>query len=226
VRQLRRARCDGPLKVVHNHTRWVRSLQPECAARDGSCQTFAQLFGEKGLARPLSSVDRAWLAAADGLHCMKGGAPLASDDAECGWCRSVPSLVDVARLANVLDPEGAIAMQTVHRRPTADSVLACLACGPHWRAGRRWAARSVLQRWPPPGSPRPSSRSACRARRCARMQNIRRRIWYSVGWPRSRPTSNGAASGPLHAQAEPVSGSGLATEGSSLRRHKFRAGGT
>jgi hypothetical protein len=122
-------RCRAPLKPVHNLTRWGRSLQLECPSRHGSAQTFAQFLGEKGLVRPLTSADRARLATAGGLHCLNCGAPLAAGDAACGWCRSVPSLLDVARLAGALDPEGATETHAVHRRPATHAVLACLACG-------------------------------------------------------------------------------------------------
>jgi hypothetical protein len=128
-------RCRATLKPVHNLTRWGRSLQLECPSRHGSAQTFAQFLGEKGLVRPLTSADRARLAAAGGLHCLNCGAPLAAADAACGWCRSVPSLIDVARLAQALDPEGATEAQAVHRRPAGGAVLSCLACGAALPAG-------------------------------------------------------------------------------------------
>jgi hypothetical protein len=128
-------RCREPLKPVHNLTRWGRSLQLECPARHGSAQTFAQFLGEKGLVRPLSSADRARLVAAGALHCLNCGAPLAAGDAECGWCASVPSLIDVARLAHALDPEGATEAHAVHRRPAAKSTLSCLSCGTALPAG-------------------------------------------------------------------------------------------
>jgi hypothetical protein len=128
-------RCREPLKPVHNLTRWGRSLQLECPARHGSAQTFAQFLGEKGLVRPLTSADRARLAAAGPLHCLNCGAPLAAGDAACGWCTSVPNLIDVARLAQALDPEGATEEHAVHRRPVAKSTLSCMACGAALTAG-------------------------------------------------------------------------------------------
>jgi hypothetical protein len=122
-------RCRLPLKPVHNQTRWGKSLQVECPSRHGSAQTFAQFLGEKGLVRPLGSADRHRLMSAGAVHCLNCGAPLAADDTACSWCQSVPSLIDVARLAHALDPEGATEAHAVHRRPAAVAVLSCLACG-------------------------------------------------------------------------------------------------
>jgi hypothetical protein len=122
-------RCREPLKPVHNLTRWGRSMQLECPQRHGSAQTFAMFLAEKGLVRPLGSADRARLAASGELPCLNCGAPLATGDAECRWCGSVPSLIDVARLARALDPEGATEAHAVHRQAAARGVLGCMACG-------------------------------------------------------------------------------------------------
>ncbi len=127
--QLACPRCRAPLKPVHNQTRWGKSLQLECPSRHGSAQTFAQFLGEKGLVRPLSSADRHRLMSAGAVHCLNCGGPLDAQDTQCSWCQSVPSLIDVARLARALDPEGATEAHAVHRRPAAGAVLSCLACG-------------------------------------------------------------------------------------------------
>ena len=56
-------RCAGALKIVHNQSRWGRSLQLQCARRHGAYQSFAQFLEEKGLLRPMSR-DRSRQAAA------------------------------------------------------------------------------------------------------------------------------------------------------------------
>ncbi|MEQ1804483.1 MAG: hypothetical protein ABL900_03820 [Burkholderiaceae bacterium] len=123
-------RCDGHLKTVHNSTRWGRSLQLECQRGHGAYQTFAQFLQEKGLLRPMSHLDRVQLLQRQGgIHCVNCGAAVGSDDAECPFCRSVPSLLDLARLAHALDPEGALAPQPVHATRAHQEAMQCAACG-------------------------------------------------------------------------------------------------
>ena len=123
-------RCSGALKTVHNRTRWGESLQLECRRGHGAYQTFAQFLQEKGLLRVMSRLDRAQLIQRQGrIDCVNCGAPIAADDALCRHCRSVPSLLDVARLAHALDPEGALAPQAVHTTSTSQAALQCAACG-------------------------------------------------------------------------------------------------
>jgi len=124
------ARCGTTLKTVHNRSRWGPSLQLECHQRHGAYQTFAQFLQEKGLLRPMSKVDRARLLEQAGrIDCVNCGAAVGADDAECRWCRSVPSLLDVARLARALDPEGVLETQAVHAQPARQDALQCGACG-------------------------------------------------------------------------------------------------
>ncbi|WP_428417964.1 hypothetical protein [Methylibium sp.] len=123
-------RCRSGLKTVHNRSRWGRSLQLECSARHGAYQSFAEFLFEKGLVRPMSSADRAALIRRDGrIDCVNCGAPIAGGDAQCGHCRSVPSLLDVARLARALDPEGATEDHPVHATAAHRGALQCGACG-------------------------------------------------------------------------------------------------
>ena len=135
-------RCGGALRTVHNRTRWGRSLQLECEARHGAFQTFGQFLAEKGLLRPMSSADRHRALQRDGaLHCVNCGGAIAQADRTCPWCDGVPAVVDVARLAQALDPEGAIERHPVHRHASAAASLACLACGAAveadaWRCGQ------------------------------------------------------------------------------------------
>ncbi len=123
-------RCRGPLKTVHNQSRWGRSLQLECVAGHGAYQSFAQFLQEKGLLRPMSRIDRAqMLERAGRIDCVNCGAALAAQDESCTYCQSVASLLDVARLARALDPEGAIEPHAVHRAPAQQGAMQCVACG-------------------------------------------------------------------------------------------------
>lgn len=128
--QARCTRCSGALKTVHNQSRWGRSLHLECARGHGAYQSFAQFLQEKGLLRPMSRVDRARTLERDGrLFCVNCGASIGTGEAQCGHCQSVPSLVDVARLARALDPEGAIEPHAVHGLASRQAALQCAACG-------------------------------------------------------------------------------------------------
>ena len=124
------ARCRGALKRVHNQSRWGRSLQLECVNGHGAYQTFAQFLQEKGLLRPMSRIDRAKLIEARGqIDCVNCGAAISRLDEQCSHCLSVPSLLDVARLARALDPEGAIELRAVHATPARQAAMQCAACG-------------------------------------------------------------------------------------------------
>ena len=123
-------RCRGPLHTVHNPSRFGASLQLECAQRHGAWQSFAQFLQQKGLLRPMSSADRHRALQRDGaLHCVNCGGGMAQTDAQCPWCQSVPAVVDVARLALALDPEGATRQHAVHQRRGDASAMNCAACG-------------------------------------------------------------------------------------------------
>lgn len=129
-RDARCARCAGALKTVHNRSRWGKTQQLECVRRHGAYQTFAQYLGEKGLVRPLSPADRASLSRRDGgLACLNCGAAILQSDERCSYCDTLPGMVDVARLAAALDPEGATDSHAVHRVAARHASLHCLACG-------------------------------------------------------------------------------------------------
>ncbi len=132
--QLACLRCRGPLRTVHNPSRFGASLQLECTQRHGAWQSFAQFLQQKGLVRPLSSADRQralqpGLGGSGALHCVNCGGGIGQGDAVCPWCTSVPAVVDVARLALALDPEGATRQHAVHRHPGEAGALNCRACG-------------------------------------------------------------------------------------------------
>lgn len=123
-------RCHGPLKTVHNRSRWGASLQLECRDGHGAYQTFTLFLQEKGLLRAMSRLDRQQLLQQSGrIDCVNCGAAIGTEDTACPACRSVPSLLDVARLARALDPEGALAPGPVHGRRADQAALQCAACG-------------------------------------------------------------------------------------------------
>lgn len=123
-------RCSGGLKIVRNQTRWGHSSQLQCVKRHGAYQSFVQFLQEKGLLRPMSRLDRARLLRDKGrIDCVNCGAAIAAGDESCRYCRSVPSLLDVARLARALDPGELLAAQAVHETPARASALQCAACG-------------------------------------------------------------------------------------------------
>lgn len=123
-------RCDGKLSIVHNQSRWGRSSQLQCRRRHGAYQSFAQFLEEKGLLRPMSRIDRAKLLRDRGrIECVNCGGEIAKDDDRCRYCRSIPSLLDVARLARALDPHETIEPPAVFRARARQGALQCAACG-------------------------------------------------------------------------------------------------
>jgi hypothetical protein len=123
-------RCAGRLKIAHNQSRWGRSSQLQCVRRHGAYQSFAQFLEEKGLLRPMSLVDRARLLRDRGrIDCINCGGEIAQADERCRWCRSIPSLLDVARLARALDPLDTIEPPAIYRTAARQGALQCAACG-------------------------------------------------------------------------------------------------
>jgi len=123
-------RCAGAVKVVHNQSRWGRCVQLQCVRRHGAYQSFAQFLQEKGLLRPMSRLDRARLLRDKGrIDCVNCGAAVGAGDELCPFCRSVPSLLDVARLARSLDPEQALEATPLHATPARQAAMQCAACG-------------------------------------------------------------------------------------------------
>ena len=132
-------RCRGAVRTVHNPSRWGHSLQLECLQRHGAWQPFAQFLQQRGLVRPMTSADRHRALQRDGaLHCVNCGGAVGATDTTCPWCTSVPSVVDVARLAHALDPEGATQAHAVHRQRSQAGALNCAACGAAQPADAAW----------------------------------------------------------------------------------------
>jgi hypothetical protein len=123
-------RCAGPVKIVHNQSRWGRSVQLQCVRRDGAYQSFAEFLEEKGLLRPMSRLDRARLLRDRGrIDCVNCGAAIGANDERCPFCTSVPSLLDIARLARALDPEAMLEPHAVHDTEARQQAMQCAACG-------------------------------------------------------------------------------------------------
>jgi hypothetical protein len=123
-------RCSGRLKTVHNRSRWGRSVQLQCLKRDGAYQSFAEFLEEKGLLRPMSRLDRAKLLQERGrIDCVNCGAAIGKGDERCPYCTSVPSLLDVARLARALDPEALLGEHETPRTRAEQQAMQCAACG-------------------------------------------------------------------------------------------------
>lgn len=123
-------RCDGKLRVAHNQSRWGRSSQLQCERRHGAYQSFAQFLEEKGLVRPMSRLDRARLLRDKGrIECVNCGAAVGTGDERCRSCLSVPSLLDIARLAHAVDPLDTIEPHAVHATLAKQAALQCAVCG-------------------------------------------------------------------------------------------------
>ena len=123
-------RCSGKVKIVHNQSRWGRSTQLQCERRHGAYQSFAQFLTEKGLLRPMSRIDRARLVRDRGhIDCVNCGARIDTADETCRFCASVPSLLDVARLARALDPHEMLEPHAAHATPARQQAMQCAACG-------------------------------------------------------------------------------------------------
>ncbi len=129
-------RCAGALRLAHNQSRWGKSSQLQCIRRHGAYQSFAQFLEEKGLLRPMSLVDRAKLMRDRGrIECVNCGGEVGKADERCPWCRSIPSLLDIARLAHALDPLDTIEPPGVYQAPARQGALQCAACGAALPAG-------------------------------------------------------------------------------------------
>lgn len=123
-------RCDGKLVLAHNQSRWGPSVQLQCPRRDGAYQSFAQFLEGKGLLRPMSMADRAALLRDKGrIDCVNCGAAVGIDDARCPYCQSIPSLLDVARLARALDPEALLGATPLPGVQARQEAMQCAACG-------------------------------------------------------------------------------------------------
>jgi hypothetical protein len=123
-------RCAGALQTVNNQSRWGHSTQLQCMRRHGAYQSFAQFLEEKGLLRPMSRLDRAKLLRDRGaIECVNCGGAVDKDDERCRYCQSIPSLLDVARLARALDPLDTIEPPAIYQAAARQSALQCAACG-------------------------------------------------------------------------------------------------
>ena len=123
-------RCASKLVLAHNQSRWGPSVQLQCPRRDGAYQSFAQFLEGKGLLRPMSLADRATLLRDKGrIDCVNCGAAVGVDDPRCPYCQSIPSLLDVARLARSLDPEALLGPTPLPGVQAKQEAMQCAACG-------------------------------------------------------------------------------------------------
>jgi hypothetical protein len=162
-------RCAGRLKIAHNQSRWGRSSQLQCVRRHGAYQSFAQFLEEKGLLRPMSLIDRAKLLRDRGrIDCINCGGEVAKADERCRWCRSIPSLLDVARLARALDPLDTIEPPAVYRTAARQGALQCAACGAALPEGETISCSQCGATLAITSLAEPTPRSRRSRRRCAR----------------------------------------------------------
>lgn len=129
---LRCPRCTAAVKTVHNRSRYGASRLNECVRGHGAWLTFAQWLSDRGLVRPLTAADRAALQAGSSGDwcCVNCGAPLATADASaCRYCGTAVGVLDVARLAAALDPDGAAEDLEVRQRERERHAFRCHACG-------------------------------------------------------------------------------------------------
>jgi Transcription factor zinc-finger len=121
-------RCQSPLKVVRNLTRFGRTAAQECPQGHGQYQGYSLLLAERGLVRPIYPHDRQALREQGrALGCLNCGAQVANDAQSCSYCDSPLVMVDVPRLtaALLLRFGDAVPMDT----PAQQLGLACIGCG-------------------------------------------------------------------------------------------------
>lgn len=134
---LRCLRCNGPVATVVNRSRFGRAEQLECRHGHGAWHSYGQWLAERGFVRPLTAADaRAMALAGQVRHCFNcGGVAELGDTAACGWCGSAAVVMDVGRLLQAVDPDGATRPPSTAPPPSAARAgpatveSACHACG-------------------------------------------------------------------------------------------------
>jgi hypothetical protein len=108
-RDLGCVRCGETVRRVINRSRFGRAEQLECRQGHGAWHTYGQWLAERGLVRPVTSRDAAIMVDRGiSRHCFNCGGPArAGDTAACGWCGAAAVLMDIGRLLQAVDPEGA-----------------------------------------------------------------------------------------------------------------------
>ncbi|MGW8392058.1 peptidylprolyl isomerase [Pseudoduganella sp. HUAS MS19] len=101
--------CSAALKHVFDMSRFGRTSKLECPQGHGYYQTYILYLAEKGFARPLAWSDiRSLQAAGKEVFCAGCGFPLSGRPVEaCPACRSAVGVIDPARLAMAVAPDGA-----------------------------------------------------------------------------------------------------------------------
>ncbi len=132
------AQCTTPTKAVRNLSRFGRTAAFECAAGHGQFQGFSMLLAERGLVRPVASIDlKALTEEGRALSCMNCGADAPEDVAAvgasfadkriCAHCDSPFVMFDVPRLTQALLARHGQALEVAE--PAQQLGLECTGCG-------------------------------------------------------------------------------------------------
>jgi Zn-finger nucleic acid-binding protein len=95
--------CRSGLKAVHNATRYGRFPALECPQRHGHLHSHSGMLAERGLVRPLLGPERQALAEERRtLMCLSCGAGCDGSSADCSYCKTPLTVIDLPRLAHAL----------------------------------------------------------------------------------------------------------------------------
>jgi Zn-finger nucleic acid-binding protein len=126
-------RCKLGLGAMHNQTRTGRFVVHRCAACNGHLQSHVGLLAQWGYFRQALARDWAVLEKqGHSLQCQSCGAGLDMGANECAHCRTPAFIVDVARLAQVLqlaDVRAALSSVSVPSRTAQSATWPCKSCG-------------------------------------------------------------------------------------------------
>ena len=137
-------RCSGGLKMVQQPVAVGPLLAAAVRAPPRRLPVVRPVPAGKGLAAADVAPRPDAPAARDRgrIDCVNCGAAVAPEDEFCSFCRSVPSLLDVARLARALDPAEAVGTHAVHAAPQRQAAIQCAACGAALPPGQTVACAS------------------------------------------------------------------------------------
>lgn len=96
-------RCEEPLALLHNVSRYGRYRLHACSHCGGHLQQQSWLLAQHGFCRPLRGPDRfALVREGRTLDCLTCGAPIAPQEDACTYCETPPLVLDPQRLAQAL----------------------------------------------------------------------------------------------------------------------------
>ncbi len=128
--------CALTLNTVQNRTRYGLFAALECPQRHGHLHSHSGLLAERGLVRPMGAAERRALAQEKHrLHCFNCGAPAASSDDHCSYCRTALVVLDLPRLAHSLRLRND-ALAPAPTTPGRHTVWPCRGCGAPLDPGR------------------------------------------------------------------------------------------